>query len=162
MVNDQENAAPIEVDLNVIVDNLKSFVNQVGYEKLHSTTIESDNIKATIGLPTIKVENQTNNEIYKNVKPTDLTDDSKVLEEFVGNAFLAEITKWIIQLEINNTALEYKSLSFDKKMKVLESLPASLVEKVVSYIEETKQRIQSCLTVSNKILPLNSSLFSVR
>lgn len=151
----------MEVNLTEIVNKLLNYVEFTGADNLNSTVIESNNIKAFVGIPFAKTELEINNEIYKDLNLTDETQTSKV-QDFVGEAFIAEITKWIKKLDIDNKVLDYSALPFKNKVKILESLPAPLVEKILDYIEKTKKDIQGCITISNKLLPLNGSLFSVR
>lgn len=160
MLSDDEEGA-IEVNLNSIVDNILKFVESSTSEKLHEYTVELENIKTTLGIPFLKTEIEINKELYKGVDLTSETKSSEV-ENFIGNAFIVEIAKWIKNIQINDRVLDFTILPYNAKVKVVEGLPAALIEKVLQYIEQTKNDIRSCLTVSNKVLPVNGSLFSIR
>lgn len=159
MLDDNDDS--FEIDLQKLVANLTEFVKNETYEKLSNTLFESNGIKIVVGIPTIKIDVEIANALYRNVT-ADQLEETEALQTFIGDAFLGELTKWIVSIDINSTELNYRSLSYNEKIKILETLPATLVEKVIEFVEKTKSSIQNCITVSNKILPLNSTLFSVR
>jgi hypothetical protein len=159
MVGEEDKA--LEINLQDLIKKLLDYIRTTTPENIESNVIETENIKAVIGIPFMRTETLTNNQIYKNLNLSEETKNSEV-ETFVGNAFIAEITKWIKTLQIEEKVLDYDNLPFNSKVKILESLPATLVEKILDYIEKTKRDMQLCITVSGKVLPLNGSLFSVR
>ena len=107
---------PFEVELNSLIDNLVKYVTTTGIEQLNEKEIGSNNIKAVVGLPYAQVDVSINQETYQNITITEDMDPKK-LEEFVGNAFIAEIAKWIKTLTINDKVLDFSSLTFKNKMK---------------------------------------------
>lgn len=150
---------PVEIDLNDTIEKLKSYAAD-NKELLEKTTITDNNINIVVGLPLATTDLEVNNHTYKNLKIK--SEDEGKLEETKGKAFIAEIVKWIQTIVIENTILNFADLNVEEKVKLLESLPASAVEKILVYIETAKQNIQDCLSYSNKVLPLDGSLFSIR
>lgn len=150
----------IPVDLNEVKLKLTELIkNNPTLSK--DAELEVNNISVEVGIPTIEVENTINQEVYANMEL-----DSNEVQSTLGKVFLTEILKWIksVTIEEANQKQEiiFSALPPSKRMQILEKLPASITEKIIDYIEKTKQTIDSCLIVSNRILPLNGSLFSVR
>jgi hypothetical protein len=52
--------------------------------------------------------------------------------------------------------------TFENRVKVIESVPASAIQKAIEYIEKQKRVIDECLTVNGYTIPIDGSLFSLR
>lgn len=149
---------PIEIDLT---DTINKFIENISNSTLlQETTFTEEGISVIIGLPLASIDLEINQILYKNFDIKN--ENSETLEALVGKAFVAEIVKWIKQTTIQDTTLIFSELSFDDKFNLLEKLPASLTEKILNFVEDSKQTIQNCLSYSNKVLPLDGSLFTIR
>lgn len=121
-----------------------------------------DKIKITFGIPLIDVELQLNEEVYKNYNPNLDTSDPEELRVLLGETFVHEIAKSLQTISVEEKTLDLVSVSFEDRLIAVETLPASLIQKVVEYIEHYKQIINDGLTVDGNILTIDASLFSVR
>ena len=128
---------------------------------LQDKTIETSQLKLTVGVPSVKTETQLNEELYKNVDINVLTPEE--LRKILGDAFINEIAKAIKTIEISDKTMDLSSVNFKTRLKTVESLPASSIQKVIEYIEQHKKAIEDCLIVSEGVsVPIDGSLFSLR
>lgn len=149
----------IPADLNEVKTKLSDLVN-TKKELIENKIVGDESITVNIGIPLITTEQTVNKEIYAKLNIN--SEDPDVAQEVLGTAFLIEISKWMQQLTVLGQTLDLNEIPINSKLEAIEKIPASVVEKVIDYIEKTKQMIDSCLIVSNKLLPLNGTLFSVR
>lgn len=128
---------------------------------LQDKTIETSQLKLTVGVPTIKTETQLNEELYKNVDINVQTPEE--LRKILGDAFINEIAKAIKTIEISEKTMDLSTVNFKSRLKTVESLPASSIQKVIEYIEQHKKAIEDCLVISEGVsVPIDGSLFSLR
>ena len=147
----------IEV-LNNILESIKEnkdlFVPQTT-ESLNKT------VQLVYGIPTIGVENQLNDELYKNLDIS--VDTSSELRKVLGEAFINEIAKTIQTVTANSQTLDLSAGSFKARLKTVETLPALLIKKVIDFAEQYKKVTDELLVTKEKYtVPIDGSLFSLR
>jgi len=155
-----QNEKTTTIDLVEIKNKLnKSIIDNSSL--LEDKTFETAQIKLTVGVPSVKTETQLNEEFYKNVDINIQTQEE--LRKIVGEAFINEIAKAIKIIEIADKTMDLSSVNFKTRLKTVESLPASSIQKVIEYIEQHKKAIEDCLVVSEDVsVPIDGSLFSLR
>ena len=114
----------------------------------------------TFGPPTLLAEEQLNSEIYSDMIVN--TDDPQELRKLVGNIFVYEIAKSLKTVKIQDKIMDLSTGTFENRVKVIESIPASAIQKAIEYIEKQKRVIDECLTVNDYTIPIDGSLFSLR
>jgi hypothetical protein len=117
-------------------------------------------ITLTFGPALLDAESQLNDEIYKNSNPN--VEDPEELRKVLGDAFINEIAKAVRTLTINDQTLDFSAVTFKSRLKTIETLPASLIQKVIEYIEEYKKVVDESLTVNGHTIVIDGSLFSLR
>ena len=82
----------------------------------------------------------------------------------MGEAFINEIAKTINTITLDgDKVLNLSSGSFKSRLKTVESLPASLVQSVIEFVEKYKKVTEGCLVVDESFsVPVDGSLFSTR
>ena len=113
----------------------------------------------TVGIPTLVSELQLNEEIYKNLVVN--SDDPDELRKVLGETFVNEIAKSFKLIKIQDKTLDLSTISFKKRLKTIESLPASSVQQAIKYVEEYKRLIEQVLVFKEYNIPLDGSLFSI-
>jgi len=156
----EKNDKTLKVDLTnnkkKLVDSLASspnlFANQEVTEK---------SITIAYGLPLIVTENQINEELYKNI---DLNVESQNdFRKILGETFINEIAKTIRTITIQDKVLDLSTVTFKSRLKTIESLPASLINNVIEYIEKYRKILDESLVVEENIsVPIDGTLFSLR
>ena len=157
----QENES-IEVNLLDVRNNISKAVKENSHLFTSQSVISSNGtVELTYGIPTIGIENQLNDEFYKN---TDISVETpNELRKVLGEAFINEIAKTIQTITINTQTLDLNAGSFKSRLKTVESLPASLIQKVIEFAEQYKKVTDEPLTVKEKYtVPIDGSLFSLR
>lgn len=117
-------------------------------------------ITVTFGVALLDTETQLNDEIYRNLS-VDVNNVDQ-LRKVLGEAFINEIAKSINTVTIGDKTFDFSGVTFKSRIKTVESLPASLIQKVIEYIEKYKKVIDESLTVEGYTVPIDSSLFSLR
>lgn len=128
---------------------------------LEDGTYETAQLKLTFGVPSVKTETQLNEELYKNVDINIQTPEE--LRKILGDAFINEIAKAIKTIEVSGKSIDLSSVNFKSRLKTVEALPASSIQKVIEYIEKHKKAIEDSLIASEGVsVPIDGSLFSLR
>jgi hypothetical protein len=141
--------------LNTLREKIKS-----NNDSFLPTTIEDGGISLTVGVGLLEADIQMNEEMYKGLEVD--TNDDEQLRKILGDSFLNEIAKSIYTVTIENSTLDLSTVNFRTRLQVVERLPASLVQKVVSYIEVYKKIVDQSLIVENESIDVDGSLFSYR
>lgn len=156
----KEDDTKFVVNLATISEKLNKFITEKA-ESLKDKTQTKNTITVTYGIPSLKVDTQVNNEFYKN-KNFDV-ENTDELRKVLGETFITEIAKCLKTASINDKQINFNDLSFNERLKILETLPASLTQQIIEYIEEYKKNLEECLRVTEDvILPVDGSLFTSR
>lgn len=150
---------------NKVIDFIKVKNNLVESIKRNANltidqTLTENGIEVTVGIPTLDVEGQLIEEIYKDFVVN--TDDPDDIRKMLGEAFINEIAKTFKQIKIQDKTLDLSTISFKSRIQTIETLPASLVQQVVKYLEDYKKIIDDALTFEGYTIPIDGSLFSLR
>jgi hypothetical protein len=151
------NENEVEIDYINILKSLTEKVKSNG-ELFAPMSFNANNITVICGVPLIDTEIQLEDEVYKNVEIK--IDNPEELRKFVGEAFINEIAKSIDTVSIETKTIETAKIPFKDRLKIIEMLPASLIQKVIDYIEAYKAVINKCLTIGEYTVPIDSTLFS--
>ena len=130
------------------------------FNLLQVSSATEGKLSITFGPALLAAEGQLNEEIYKNTNPN--VEDPEELRKVLGEAFINEIAKAVRTLTIDEKTLDLSTVTFKSRLKTIESLPASLIQKVIEYIEEYKKVVDDCLTVDGHTIVIDGSLFSLR
>ena len=152
-----------EEELIVNLEDVKSNINNQIKENcilFQPATATEGKLTIKFGVALLDAEAQLNEEIYKNVNPS--VNDPEELRKVIGEAFINEIAKSIYSLTIQDKTLDFSTMSFASRLQAIESLPASLIQKVIDYIENYKKIIEECLSINGHDIAIDGSLFSLR
>lgn len=148
------------VDLKEVLKKLRNSIS-ASAEVLNEVTIDDGQLSLVCGLPSIKVENQLNDEVYKNVKAD--VENIEELRKLLGEAFINEIAKTVKSVTVAEQTKDLGTMNFKARIALIESLPASLIKKVIDYVEKYKQVYEKGLEITETVsLPIDGSLFSLR
>lgn len=125
-----------------------------------SSSATEGKISIEFGVALLETESKLNEEIYKDINPS--VEDAEQLRKVIGDAFINEIAKAVQSVTIGEATLDLSTVTFKSRLNTIESLPASLIQKVIGYIENYKKVVDECLTVDGYTLPIDGSLFSLR
>lgn len=148
-----------EVDLEEVKTKLKQQLLQHS-ELLASSSATEGKLCVKYGVALLDAETQLNEELYKNL--TIDVENTEELRKILGEAFINEIAKVVQTVTIEDKTMDLSSVTFKTRLKVIESLPASVIQKVIEYIEKYKKLLEDCLSVDGQTIPIDGSLFSLR
>ena len=120
-----------------------------------------------ISVPTIGKELEYEEQIHKKEKKVDDIKNNEEIQQIISEAFIGETTKYIKNIYINDTDLNFQNIDFTKKIKLVEKLSSGILQKVLHTVSEWKSKIDTILTVSidengktyTKVLNIDSLLF---
>jgi hypothetical protein len=142
-------------------DHLNSFLKKQ-YNFLEEN-IEQDSYSLVCQLPTLDTENRLEEELHKNIKIE--VQSPEELREIVGETFINELTKYISKVTVGSTSLDLLTTDFKTRIKIVEQLPTSTINKVLKFIENYRQKTKELTTLNinglQKDLPQDASLFNI-
>ena len=146
-----------EIETNTILEKFKSFshpTKETIQESEGSMTIE-----VQIEVPKMKQENDFDLFIFEKTK---IEDEFENFKTVIGNSFLGELAK---EIKINNNLFNYKELSVDNKIKVVEKLPIFITKKIIEKINVWKIELEKLCTVKHenleKTIKIDALLFLI-
>jgi len=136
------------------------------YKTPDSIVLEDKNnqfsLKIKISYPTIKIEYDYDDQNKNNKKSEDVktTED---IQKLITESFLGEISKYIDKIWINDDEINVLEMTFNQKVKLIEKLPSTLIQKIIDNVSNWKSEIDDILRVKHeeytKIISLEGSLF---
>jgi hypothetical protein len=82
------------------------------------------------------------------------------LSETVGSLFIYEIVKFVTKIQIKDEELDLTTLSIKDRINVIESIPATLNNRILEYIQKFRTEETYYVTTSSGVLPIDSRLFT--
>ena len=153
-----ENNKEVNVDYTIVLKRLLESIKE-NIKLFTPVTTTFNNLTVTYGVSLIDTEVQLEEEIYKNAEIK--IDSAEELRKVVGEAFINELAKAVREVSVGEKNINLSQISFKSRLKLIESLPASVIQRVVEYIESYKNTINAALTVEEYAIPIDSTLFSV-
>lgn len=150
------------------VVNLQRLLDTKNVNNILSEEITESGVTVICQTPTVYDENEYLN-YFNNTIKNSITKDFK---KIIGDIFIYEVVKSIKSVTINNEIIDFKSLSFDKKIEVVNQFPTTLTGKIISYIEKYKAALYDLYLIEietevegsrirlQKQLPYNANLFN--
>ena len=149
-----------EVDISIILENFKSYLHPI--LEIVKQKINSEIIEIQLEAPKMVLDSSFDDFVYKKV---DVDNNLEKIKIIFNNAFLAEIAKHIKEIKINDNLFNYNSLSIDDKIKVVEKLPAVIIQKINGFITKCKSDIEKNYTVNfenlEKIIKIDALMFLI-
>jgi hypothetical protein len=165
-----EDKTPVKININLEDVYSKMLVT---YANIHSRTISDDDGTYTIlcDLPTIGDEYRLNKELQETLK-SNLSDDDTVAmkQSAYAELFVQELIKFVKTMNIRTVQaagdqisaaepvgqeqvldVDLRNTPFTGRIKILETLPYTLTEKILDYANETIKMLDSLLLVSVQV-----------
>jgi hypothetical protein len=133
-------------------------------EHLKQKEISDNNLKVNLQVPSLTKDTEINRETAKKISQ----DKSESLsKEAVGEMFINELVKYIDKISIDNNGkiveLNFKDVTFEQKVQLVEKLPLTLNSKIFDYINEVRNFEKTAFIKDGKQLDLtiDPSFFTV-
>lgn len=126
-------------------------------------TISHGTCSIVCDLPSIETENRLERELHKNVKIE--VESPEELREIVGETFINEITKYVAKIVTEKNTIDFSTLDFKSRIKIIEQLPTNIINKVIKFIENYRNKTKELITVNvlgvDKDILLDASFFNM-
>lgn len=156
----EENKISQKINIKPILEKFKH------YKTPEPVLLEDKNdnftLKTEVCYPTIKTEYDYDNQNKNNKKAEDVktTED---IQKIVTETFLSEISKYINKIWINDEEINFSEMTPSQKIKLVEKIPSTLIQKIINTITLWKAEIDDVLRVKhenyNKVISLDGSIF---
>jgi hypothetical protein len=122
----------------------------------YTEEVSIDNIVVKIRIPTLKEENVVIKKCIQEVEKLNKEDLSKT----VGLVYIFELIKHIESVGIEEDVIDFNELRVIDRIKIVETLPLELYEKITSFYSQSSKYDQSLLTIDDDtVIPMDASLF---
>ena len=127
-VQTSETSEKFEISLEDVIKNFETYT--------HPATAKFGNKKLAIAIsaPTISLEKDYEIEMHRKDKTVDDIKTTKDIKEVVAKEFLGELAKYIRIVKIETATFEFDKLTFPQRISVVEKLPSSLVQEILTKI----------------------------
>lgn len=148
-----------KIDFSFIVN-----LNNTLPNSLKQKQVTDSNITIDLQIPTLSKDSDINRETLKKISNEKAETLSK---ETVGEMFVNEIVKYISKVSINNNDktvdLDFKDLSFQQRVQLVERLPLTINTKVFEYINQVRAFEKESFKIDGKPVELviDPSFFTV-
>lgn len=148
----KEGDEEIEFDLDDILKNELnySFDNQVEIKLANSDVIAHVDV--------IKIRDDIKINEYQLEKLKKNKDEA--ISETVGSMFIYEIIKFITKILIGTEELDLTTLPIKDRLTVIESVPVTLNNSILEYIQKFRKEEAEYVTIKEKVLPIDARLFA--
>lgn len=139
-----------EIDLQIVLDNIKKHKLQFKEEKL----IEYKNLKVNLSIPTLQDEN-----VLLEKGSSDLSAEGHDLKTEVGVLYMLEIVKYIKEVEIDEITIDMSNTKVTDRMNLVEKFPLAIYSEISDYIETVNAYNTELLTVGDDKVSIDSLFF---
>ena len=139
------------ISLETVITNIKD-IPKFKYKE----EVSVDDIVVNLRIPTLKEENVV---INKCIQELDRLTEESDLSEAVGLIYMAEIIKLIESVGVQEDVVDFNKLKVIDRVKIVETLPLQLYEKITSFYRQVSKYDTSLLTVDDITVSMDASFF---
>ena len=140
-------------DLDVILKRQLKFSEPNSVQIL----LDKTSLKVNVDIISIEDDIKINNFQIEKLKKTK---DNEDISETVGSLFVYEILKFVSKLSIDDEEVDLVNMPIKDRVSVIESLPVTLNNEVLSYIQSLRGEENEYITINGQVLPLDPRFFS--
>ena len=132
--------------------------NDLKYSNLTQVEIKLENTEVSSHVDVINIEDDikiNNFQLEKLKKNKD-----KEISDTVGSLFIYEIVKFVTKIIIGADELDLTSLPIKERLSVIESVPVTLNNNILDYIQKFRKEELNYVTIDGKTLPVDARLFA--
>lgn len=144
----------IETEFN-LNDILK---NELNYSFDTQVEVKLANSDVVAYVDVIKIQDDIKINQYQLEKLRKTKDEA--ISETVGSMFIYEIIKFVTKILIGSDELDLTSLPIKDRLTVIESVPVTLNNSILEYIQQFRKEEAEYVTIDGKTLPIDARLFA--
>ena len=134
-------------DTTYSLDNLEPF--DMSSIELASS-VEYDNIKINLKVPTLKIDTEVNSKIEKEFLKLESQEDK--IKRSLDLVISYETSKYIESVYVGEHTISFDDISPYERRIVVDNLPLALNNKILEYIEPIKKAIDNTLQVADEVI----------
>ena len=126
----------------------------------YTTVVSYKDINVQLVVPTIKQDIEISEACYKDFSKGNIED--KKVSDTISSMLSYEIAKFIKTVSVNDTTIDFESLSINDKRKILDSLPLTINNKITDFITKYRNHEQVSYTFEDGTVLLIDGDFLTR
>jgi hypothetical protein len=143
-----------------ILDKLKQY--ETPSSIILNTKNDNFELEVEISPVTIGAEYLYETQYRGNKKKEDIK-TSEDVQQLISEAFIGELSKYISNMWINKSEINFKILTLNQKIRLIEKLPSSFLQKILDNISNWKSKTDEFLTIKHEnyeqVISLDASMF---
>ena len=148
----KESDEETEFDLDNILKN------ELNYSFDTQVEIKLANSEVVAYVDVIKIQDDIKINQYQLEKLRKNKDEA--ISETVGSMFIYEIIKFVTKILIGTDTLDLTTLPIKDRLTVIESVPVTLNNSILEYIQQFRKEEAEYVTIDGKVLPIDARLFA--
>lgn len=132
--------------------------NELNYSFDTQVEIKLANSEVVAHVDVIKIQDDIKINQYQLEKLRKNKDE--VISETVGSMFIYEIIKFVTKILIGTDTLDLTTLPIKDRLTVIESVPVTLNNSILEYIQQFRKEEAEYVTIDGKVLPIDARLFA--
>jgi hypothetical protein len=138
------------------LDDILSKDLKFAYDSKVVVPLEGTEILAYVDIVSLSDDTKINSiQIEKSKKNKD-----EDLSDVVASLFIYEILKFVTKIQIGEEELDLTTLPVKDRINVIESIPATLNNKILEYIQKFRNEELAYITTNSGVLPIDARLFT--
>lgn len=130
----------VSLDVNKILSTALETIQDIG-----NITIDDPFFKIECGIPTIGTEYKLEKELRTKQTDIDIKDITE-LRKTVGEAFVSELVKYIVNVSVKNEKdelipVEWNRFNYTDRIRVVETFKTGLLKNILTYINQIRKEI---------------------
>ena len=132
--------------------------NELNYSFDTQVEIKLANSEVVAHVDVIKIQDDIKINQYQLEKLRKNKDEA--ISETVGSMFIYEIIKFVTKILIGTDTLDLTTLPIKDRLTVIESVPVTLNNSILEYIQQFRKEEAEYVTIDGKVLPIDARLFA--
>jgi hypothetical protein len=113
-------------------------------------TIVFDDIKVNLKVPTLTIDSEVAAKLAKEIAKVQGTDDK--IKQGIDTVISHESCKYIDKVSVGEDVIEFATISVHERVDIVNNLPLSLNNEIVTYIGSIKTATDKALTVAEEVV----------
>ena len=148
-----ENEKTVKFNLKDIVSKQLTF----SFPESVSLVLEKTDLRAEVDVIALETDIKVNEFQLDKLKKNK---ENENIGDTIGSLFIYEIVKFVTKIIIGKDEIDLTSAPIKDRLSVIESVPVTLNNKILDYIQKFRKEENEYITVDGNTLPVDARLFS--
>lgn len=152
---DEKTNKEVLINVDKIIENFEK-----KYIHPEELKINDNDLEITLYPPTVEEELDYEKTFHSDEKTVNELVDDKNIKELISNEFIGELSKYIKTIKIGEDVLDLRYINFEKKVKVVKKLKATIIKEILNHISNWKNDFEKNLIFKNCKIEISPKLFT--